>query len=300
MELWDYDTKAEMLGLNLTDVFPERTLGRHYAEMKEAVDTDSLRPFETVALTKYGNEIPVLISGTALKDAKGELLGFVGAFRDITERKRLEQSLANIAEAERERLRRDLHDSVGQQLTGLRLLVTSLSRELSPTHPGVAARAAQIDQIAGDVMTSVRQIAKGLEPLSAGPDALVTALHELASHINSLYDVQCRFTSRQPVLVQNPDAGTHLLLIAQEAAANAVKHAQAGRITISLSERNSTLRLVVRDDGVGLSGRKQHKGMGMGIMRSRATLIGASFDVQAGKAGGTVVTCSWKKTPPEG
>ncbi len=220
-----------------------------------------------------------------------------GVFTDVTERKRLEQSLANVTEEERERLRRDLHDSIGQQLTGLRFLMASLHRKLLATQPETADLAAQIEQITGDTLTSVWQVAKGLEPLPEGPHALVTALEQLASRVSNLHGIQCSFTSREPVLIQNPETATHLFLIAQEAVSNAVKHAKPSRMTISLSERNGTLRLAVRDDGVGFSRKKKSEGMGLNIMRSRARIIDAALTVRAGKSGGTVVTCSWKKTP---
>lgn len=230
-----------------------------------------------------------------LRNADGTIVSCLEIAKDITERKRLEQSVATITAEERERLRRDLHDGVCQQLTGLRLLVASLHQALLPTDPKLTKRVAYIEQIAGDTLISVRQVASGLEPLSGGPDALVTALQELAARVNGLYDFQCRFTSRKPVLVRNPDTATHLFLIAQEAVSNAVRHAKPGRITISLSERSGTVRLVVKDDGAGFSHKRQSKGMGLNIMRTRAALIGASLDIQAGKAGGSVVTCSWKK-----
>ena len=237
---------------------------------------------------------------TLVRNVKGDPEEIVGYWQDITPRKRLERSVAKITEEERERLRCDLHDGVAQQLMGLRLLAASLSRELSATHPEAADRAAHIEQIAGGALASVRHINRGLSPLSEEPDALVAALRELASRVDGLNGIQCRFTSRTPVMIQDSDIATHLYLIAQEAVSNAVRHAEPGRIGISLSERNNTVRLAVRDDGAGVSRKKQHKGMGMQIMQTRSALIGASFDVQAERDTGTVVTCSWKKTAPKG
>ena len=219
---------------------------------------------------------------TPLTMQDGEVTSVLEVAREVTEQKQA--------------LNRELHDGVCQQLTGLRFLAASLQRDLSETHPAAADRATQIEHVAADALTSVRRITEGIERLSEKPCALVKALQELADRTSNLYDTQCRFTSRKPVLIENPDTATHLFLIAQEGVINALKHAKCGRITISLSERNGTIRLVVKDDGRGISLKRQSMGMGMSIMQSRATLIGASFDVQAGKAGGTVVTCSWKMT----
>jgi PAS domain S-box-containing protein len=268
-------------------------------EVREAIERvrrEGSDRFETTHRTKTGEIRDVQVSNRLISIGGRECA--MSVCRDITERKRFEQSLAAVAEEEREKLRCDLHDSLGQQLTGLRFLLASLRRELLETHPGAAGCLAQVEQIARDALMSTGQIARGLEPLPDGPDALFTALGDLASRIAKVYGIRCRFTSRKPVPVENADAANQLFLIAQEAVMNAVKHARPGRIGVSLSNRSKTVRLAVRDDGIGLSRETRHKGMGLRIMQSRATLIGASFDIQPGKSGGTGVTCSWKRTPP--
>lgn len=281
----------ETLGLPVKDILgktPEDVFGPDQAEIVKAVD-DRAFCGETVDETRIlqvGDEVRCFHTvQVPLETENGMVTSILGVVRDVTERRQAEK--------------RDLHDSVGQQLTGLRLLLAALRRELSATHPETAERVGQIEQIAADASASVRQITDGIERLSEEPDTLVMALRKLAYRVNDLYGLQCRFSSRKPVLVQDSVAANHLFLIAQEAVVNAVKHAKPDKIAISLSKRNNTLRLVVRDDGVGFSRTKKRKGMGLSIMRRRATLIGASFDVQAGKEGGTVVTCSWKM-PPEG
>jgi len=292
-------SEDELTQKKVQDIHPRDALEHVISEFEAQARGEKTLAADIPCLHKDGTTIYADINtAKVILDGRECNIGFV---TDITERKRLEESLAKVTEEERERLRRDLHDSISQQLTGLRLLAASLRRELLGTHPGAADHAFNIEQVAGDALESVQQIAKGLEPLSKEPGALTTALAELASRARHLHGVQCRFVSRKPVLIHNPDTATHLFLIAQEAVSNAVKHAKPGKITISLSQRNNTVTLTITDDGRGLSGKTRHNGSGMGlhIMQSRATLIGASFDVQAGKAGGTVVTCSRKKKTPK-
>ncbi len=93
-------TEEDIPNLCFETIFPEKEHGQHYAEMELALDTGTVRPFETLVLTKNGEEIPVLFSGTALKDDRNEPIGFVGVCRDITEFKRLEEVSSKVTALE--------------------------------------------------------------------------------------------------------------------------------------------------------------------------------------------------------
>ena len=93
-------TEEDIPYLYFETIFPEKEHGQHYAKMKTALDTETVRPFESLVLTKNGEEIPVLVSGTALKDARNEPIGFVGVCRDITELKRMEEASRKVAALE--------------------------------------------------------------------------------------------------------------------------------------------------------------------------------------------------------
>ena len=218
------------------------------------------------------------------------------AARDITERVRLRERLAQISEAEREGLRRDLHDTVCQRLAGAGLLVDHLREDLAEDRE----LAGRLDEVARLVRQSIEEAhlaGRRLEPLSNEPGALSDALASLASRITDVYGVSCRVTARRTVLFPDKRIGGQLLLIVQEAAINAAKHAAAGRIGISLSRRGSTIRLTVRDNGKGMPENEgERKGMGVKIMRERAALVGATLSIQQPTAGGTLVQCTWKES----
>lgn len=295
--LWRYKSKGELLGRSMVHFFPERDLAVHYARMERAVRTGEVMPFETHVLTKDGQEVVVMLSGTAMRDTSGDLRGFVGVFRDITKLKRLEATVEQLTAMERQKLRSDLHDGTNQLLAGARLMATSLAQRLTISDPEAAGEASEIAQVVGDVQVSVREIAEGLGPLSPGPEALAAALLELTIRTRDMYGVSCRFTSTQRVLIEDADAATQLYLIAQEAVANAAKHAQAENIEVTLSDQDGIVWLVVHDNGIGFDDESRGEGMGMGIMRDRSEKIGASIDIGSRKSGGTIVSCSWKKAP---
>jgi two-component system, LuxR family, sensor kinase FixL len=296
-ELWGYDTKEEMRGLNLSILVPERTLGRHRTEMTEASSSDSIRTFESLALTKNGTEVPTMLTGAAMKGPEGELLGFVGVFRDISERKQLESALACVADEERERLRRDLHDGIGQELTGMRFLIAGLRRKLSDAQPEVDGMAARIESIATDALVSVRQLARELAPIAKDAAALIPCLSDLAIRVTEQFEVECHAAVEGSLLIEDAAMANQLFLIAREAVMNAVKHAQASRIDISLESTDGFLKLAVQDDGIGFSHTQESSGLGLHIMRRRAELIGGEFDIRRRNPRGTLVTCLWKNTP---
>ena len=282
-ELWGYGAEEDMRGLNLAILVPERTLAKHREEMMTVVGSDSISTFECLALTKDGSEVPAMLTGAAMKGPKAELLGFVGVFRDISERKQLESALASVADEERERLRRDLHDGIGQELTGMRFLIAGLRRKALEIHPEIDSLVARIDSVASDALMSVRQLARELAPISKDAGALVPSLKELASLVTESFGIECHAVVRGTLRIEDAAMANQLFLILREAVMNAVKHSQANRIDISLESTDGVLKAMVQDDGIGFS-----------PMQRRAELIGVEFDIRRRKPSGTVVTCQWQ------
>jgi len=208
------------------------------------------------------------------------------------ERERLQQQLLEIGERERRRFGQDLHDGLGQHLTGIELMMQSLEE----TVRALSKRdAAQIEKITGHLRDAIRQskaLARGLSPVELQANGLMSALEELTSNVSDLFRVKCTFRCSAPVLVSDNAAATHLFRIAQEATTNAVKHGKAHRIEIELTCDPKRLMLSVLDDGKGFNpGEPRQNGMGLSTMNYRAKLIGGTLTVNPGKHSGTVVTC---------
>jgi signal transduction histidine kinase len=146
-----------------------------------------------------------------------------------------------------------------------------------------------------EALDETRRVARGLHPVQAGSDALMAALRDLAVSVGGMGRIRCRFVCRQPVLVADHSVATHLYRIAQEATNNAVRHGRPRRVVIALEGRDGTVRLTVRDDGRGLPIRaRPAAGLGLSIMRYRASVIGASFTVSSSGRRGTAVVCEWR------
>lgn len=211
---------------------------------------------------------------------------------DVTERKALEKQVIDASEIERRSIGRDLHDSLGQELTGLGLLVESLVKDVAELAPEKTTLGEQIIKLIRYAVSQVRSLSKGLDPVSFRGGGLAAGLRDLAEDVRKQSGVECEFHCNDGVSVEDEAAATHLYRIAQEAVNNAIKHADACLITICLTNDGSGIHLIVTDDGRGLPDGVEdgNAGMGMRTMRYRASVLGGTLNVAA-DAGGTKVTC---------
>ncbi len=215
--------------------------------------------------------------------------------RGIAERKRLESEILETGQREQQRIGRDLHDTVGQHLTGIAFLAKVLERRLTERGVPEAAKASRIAEMVSETIAQARALSRGLCPVDLAADGLMTALREYAANVESLFDIACDFKCDEPVLVHNEAVATHLYRVAQEAVSNAVKHGRARGIEIGMAANEGRPVLTVKDDGVGLpADAGGSPGMGMRIMRYRAGMIGADLDIRRHPDGGTIVECSFK------
>jgi len=236
--------------------------------------------------------------GEVTRDEDGRPIRIIGTMQDITGRRRLEEQVLDISELERQRIGQDLHDTVGQALTGAAYLSGALRDGLEQTDSDLTTDAARIERILNEATAQARAIARGLCPVQTEGHGLATALVELAADVKEVYEVDCTVESDDALQVGDPGVATHLYRITQEAVNNALKHARARRITIGLRSEGAGLRLAIHDDGVGLPD-DHHAGDGIGlhIMRYRADMIGATLDLRPGDEGGTTVECILQTRP---
>jgi PAS domain S-box-containing protein len=254
--------------------------------------SESVGDFELKLRKKDGTVIDCVLTASARRARDGTLVGYQGILRDVTTRKRLEREMLEFAAREQRRIGQDLHDGLGQHLTGLAFLSKVLTEKLAAKALAEARDAAKIQELITEALAQTRKLAKGLQPVALETGGLGLALEELASHVSSLFGIQC--TCRLSTYSQEPDDTTAINVyhIAREAVTNAVKHAHARTVAIDLCGAESAATLTVTDDGIGIPTiRDQREGLGLHIMRYRAGMIAATLTIGPRESGGTVVSC---------
>lgn len=202
------------------------------------------------------------------------------------------REIIRISNREQMRIGQDLHDGLGQQLSGIAFMSKALEKKLRMKGVEEADTASQIKELIDRSIDISQALSRGLYPVSIEKSGLGFALRELADNTEMLFHVSCSVDVDDTVDVRNKEAAIHLFRIVQEAVSNSVKHGQPGRVSIELGKCGSTVFLSVVDDGSGIATVPcSGKGLGLQTMKYRANVIGAELRVQRGKPGGTVMQC---------
>jgi two-component system sensor histidine kinase UhpB len=236
---------------------------------------------ETVDLLRPGQRLQVYRD-----DEIGSVVATFNRMLDRLESERQESGRRVLAaqEAERVAIARDLHDEVGQVLTGVLLQLNSIA-EAAPEHEEALGEARQAVRRALD---EVRRISSELRPEMLEHLGLVSALTELSSSFARVSGVavERRFGSSLPKLT--PEAELAIYRIAQESLTNIGRHARATRVTLNLETGRNSVVLRVADDGRGFAGAPCEQG-GLRGMRERALLVGGALAIKAASEGGVEV-----------
>jgi PAS domain S-box-containing protein len=286
---------AEMIGQNVSMLMasPDREAHDGYignylqTGVKHILDTTR----EVNARRKDGSVFPTDLTVSEIKHLKI----FTGTHRDLTRRKELERQVVEIASEEQQRIGRELHDEIGQELTGLGMLADALARQ-----PDGAAEAQR--QLAGKVAEGLQRVHEKVRTLcremvltELEGEGLRTVLANMAERTRDQTGVECSLDCPTPIEVPNPTTAQHLYRIAQEAVSNAVRHGKPAHVRIELHTTRHGLRLCVEDDGTGVPNAGgypwESRGLGLSTMRYRANLIGGSLRISSADGKGVRVVC---------
>jgi two-component system CheB/CheR fusion protein len=284
----------EVIGRNVSMLMPSPHREQHDTYLGNYLRTGEAQIIgigrEVNGLRKDGSTFPMDLAVSEVR--KHDDVFFTGVVRDITERRRLESEILRISEQERRRIGQDLHDGLGQMLTGIGLITQNLARQMETHGSSLAGELFEITQLVRDADQLARNLARGLVQVELEGDGLLAALRTLCKNAERMFDVRVTLASEGDLTLDDSGKASNLYRIAQEAISNAVKHGQASTINVLLKRHRHTIELAVEDDGIGFPRKlSAERGMGVDIMGYRARVIGGSLSIQPRPSGGTVVKC---------
>lgn len=252
-----------------------------------------------------GSYANVLDRGYLVHDAAGQAVRMIGAMMDITDRKQTEQRLRDsreqaraltghlerIREDERTRIAREIHDELGQALTGLKMDLSWFASRL-PNQPVLADKSTAMLKLIDSTVHAVRRLSTELRPAILDNLGLIPAIEWLAQEFQKRTGVNCEFITDNEELTLDEQRTTALFRICQEALTNVTRYAQASAVSIELHSVGEQIALRIHDNGRGISEAETRgtKSFGLLGMRERARLLGGTFDIRGENGAGTTLT----------
>lgn len=282
----------EIAGQLATSLFPEASATDFEAALRRVQGGGRASPYDSWCLRSNGSLVEVSVTISAMRDPAGILVGYSAVVSDITERRRAEEDLA-IARAEREvfedrdRIARDLHDHVIQQLFGSGMALQSVVK-LAP--PGQVSE--RIRAVVDDLDRTILQIRTSIFGLHRPETASAVRAQVLDVTVDARgslgFEPQVQFKGPVDALVSDLVA-EHLLAVLREALSNASRHADASKVEVRI-DAGEEITLSVSDNGKGMG--ETTRRSGLANLADRATLLGGSFSVAGAPGGGTQI--EWK------
>jgi len=276
------------------DFFPKDLADKYRADDRKVLASGRVLEIEEeyVDRARGGEKRTVHTVKAPIKDANGKSVGVLGIFWDITDRKRAEEALHSVhlqlmlaRDQERRRLAGELHDSIGQGLIALRLLMQStLANHADLASESQSRDLANAAEKCNDMVKEIRHICYGLHPPILESLGLAASLRQIAKDClpQLRADFQCSKALEERRF--EPDMEIAFFRIAQEAIHNALDHSHAKNLTIRLKASKDRLTMIVDDDGVGFDLQNtEAKGLGLSTMAERANTVGGELTIVSTK-----------------
>ena len=307
------DTRARVTFLNpaaetLTGCKLAEAIGQPLAEIFLAAPGAGR---QAVLRSPTGRETPIECVAAPILNDTGDPTGRVLVFRDITQRRVAEDELnrsrdqfrslaahlQGVREEERARIAREVHDQLGQMLTGLRMDAVWLGKRVNAladetAREPLSSRLNSMMALLDETVRSVRRISSELRPGVLDDLGLPAALEWQAREWQAHTGIECVLGSAQAALNVPPETATALFRIFQETLTNVARHAKATRVTARLTQEAGALHLLVHDNGRGITDEDMRRSKSLGLvgMRERASMLNGEFCIHAEPGGGTTVT----------
>ena len=286
--------------------------------LRKLIERQFLRNLETTYIDKNGREIPVLFSGSVMFDAQGAIQGIVCVAQDHTQRRQAEQMLRKserelrllsskileTQENERKQVAQELHDGIGQALTGIKFSIENSLRQLKMGSDANLTRGLETSvTMIQRTIEETRRIAMGLRPSSLDDIGITETILWFCRQFESIYTtirIETNLGIEEKLL--SDALKTTIFRVMQETLNNVVKHSGANLVRLKLLQKGKTVELTIEDNGVGFTPEEEFlkegtdKGFGLASMKDRAELSGGQFAIQSKEGQGTVVRAFWPET----
>ena len=308
LDLLGYE-EEELIGKQLDVIFDVSNTDNFFID--EIIRTKSVRNFETELIRKDTYRISAILSGSSISDGGG----IVCVAQDNRDRKRAEEMLQKserelrllssrileAQESERKRVARELHDGIGQALTGIKFSLENGVRRLKET--GTTPHFKELDDIIPLIQATVdetRRIAMGLRPSTLDDIGISETIYWFCQQFEEIYKNIRIIKLVEVEENQIPQAlKTVIFRVLQESLNNVAKHSKADRVQVRLLQQGKIVELVVEDNGVGFEPEDytpqsaQTRGLGLASMRERTELSGGKFTIQSAPGEATSLCAMW-------
>jgi len=286
---------TELLGGTIEPLFSMLTVQRRRLTraLRDGARNGEVAPVEFECARKDGTRFVAACVVTPLTVDGYE--HWLAVLNDVTERKQLEREIIEIANREQQRIGNDLHDGLGQDLTGIALMLRGVAAQLRREGSAAHRDVEEVIGLVNNAIDSTRTLARGLSPVGSGRGDLGAAIQTLGARIGERFGVQVvAHTNFSEPLRLSETAAAHVYRIVQEALTNVARHSGARHVSIRLSTQDGELQFRVDDDGCGIPQLPADRagGLGLKIMRYRAQMLGGDLIIESNGNGGTSVRCS--------
>lgn len=270
---------------------------------------ESLKPYKVVYRIYKDSDLRFLRESTEFTaDKNGKMLKCLGTIQDITAEREAEDEIRNsreelrelskhlqtIQEEERAFIAREIHDELGQRLTGIKMDLSWIKNKLSDENVDLFERITSLNELIDDTVKSVRKISSELHPAILDDLGLRAAIEWQVSEFEKRTEINCDMNLEENDLDFDKDQAKAIFRILQESLTNIMRHSQAKNVEINLLQANDEIGLNIKDDGVGIKHLNESAQKSFGIlgMKERAYSLGGTLTILSEENKGTNINLS--------
>lgn len=293
-EMFGYRSE-EVIGENINMLMPSPYQEEHDQYLKNYLETGERKIIgigrEVRGKRKDGSIFPIELAVSEVEF--GDEVIFTGLIKDISGRRELENEILKRAEDERRYIGQELHDSLGQMLSGIGMISRNLARKFKANGLPAADDVVEIADMIKEADELARNLAHGLAHIELENEGLKVAMNRLCKRFEKISDIRCECAFSDDIPTEKQNVALHLYRITQESLNNAMTHGKAKNVSVRLEVNEGYLQLFVEDDGVGFPNEEKiDDGMGIKTMRYRAHTLGGDLRINRTADEWTQVICT--------